>query len=225
MPNTYRPWGPLQWVISQLPGDPWSLLGVLGTEDRCVAALNALNTGLNAKKFFKILDPHMSPASAFDERFVEIQGRLEKEGLLSSDICTVDLLQDIDTIKEELDSFLQQAGHRVIIDITSMPKRWFFPITRFMLQYEDVSTIIFTYTSAEAYEEQLSSDPAALGPLPTFDSPRGADSYDELVVGVGFAPLGLRDIFEADIGKVRYLFPFPPRAPKLFSKLGFPSQP
>jgi hypothetical protein len=99
--------------------------------------------------------------------------------------------------------------------------RWFFPLIRFLMASTTVETVIVTYTSATAYGEQLASDPAALGPLPTFDEPRSSDRYDELVVGVGFAPLGLRELFEADIGKIRYLFPFPPGPPNFFRNWQF----
>jgi hypothetical protein len=102
-----------------------------------------------------------------------------------------------------------------------MPKRWFFPLTRFLLANAAIDTLVVTYASAQKYGKQLSSDPAAPAPLPTFDEPRTSEGYDELVVGVGFAPLGLRDLFEAEIGKIRYLFPFPPGPPNFFRNWQF----
>jgi hypothetical protein len=176
---------------------------------------------LRASRFLKILDPHLSPIAAFNARFDEIQGRLIAGGTNAADIRTVDLLQDIDTMEEELAAFLETSGPRVVLDITSMPKRWFFPLIRFLLASPAVETLIVTYTSAQFYSEQLSSDPAALGPLPTFDEPRLSERYDELVVGVGFAPLGLKDLFETDPGKIRYLFPFPPGPPNFFRNWHF----
>lgn len=194
---------------------------MLGTEDRCTATLTATNSVLHARRFLKILDPHLAPAAAFDARFDEIQGRLVADGTHISDIRAVDLLQDIDTMQDELDLFLANSGSRVILDLTSMPKWWFFPVIRYLLASSAVETLIVTYTSAQHYGEQLSSDPAPLGPLPTFDEPRAKDDYEELVVGVGFAPLGLKDLFEANIGKIRYLFPFPPGPPNFFRNWHF----
>ena len=40
-------------------------------------------------------------------------------------------------------------------------------------------------------------------------------------MGVGFAPLGLKDLFEAEIEKIRYLFPFPPGPPNYFRNWDF----
>lgn len=221
MVSEFRPWGPLDWLLPKLPGGPWGLLGVLGTEDRCTAANTAMHLQLRARRFFKILDPHLSPAAAFGTRFDEIQDRLALAHANAEDIRPVDLLQDVDTMQEELEAFLAVSGPRVVLDITSMPKRWFFPLIRFLMASATVETLLVTYTSAQTYGDQLSSDPAALGPLPTFDEPRTNESYDELVVGVGFAPLGLKDLFEADIGKIRYLFPFPPGPPNFFRNWQF----
>ena len=219
--KTFRPWGPIQWLLPKLPGEKWSLLGVLGTEDRCVATLAALRSNLRISRLLKILDPHMSPLSAFEGRFNTIQARMEENGVSPVDVRSVDLLQDIDTIRDELASFLTASGSRVVLDITSMPKRWFFPLIRFLLESSDVKTLVVTYSSAMRYDDQLSSDPLPLAPIPTFDEPRLLESYDELVVGVGFAPLGLKDLFEADIGKIRYLFPFPPGPPNFFRNWQF----
>lgn len=199
----------------------WGLLGVLGTEDRCTALLTAANPHLKARRFLKIVDPHLAPAAAFEKRFSEIEGRLVAAQTAAADIREVTLLQDIDTMEEEVDAFLASSGSSVILDITSMPKWWFFPIIRLLLAHSSVETLVVTYTSADKYGEQLSSDPAALSPLPTFDGPRTSDRYDELVISVGFAPLGLKDLFEFDIGKIRYLFPFPPGPPNFFRNWHF----
>lgn len=221
MTSVYRPWGPLEWVVRKLPGEPWGLIGVLGIEDRCIATVAALAGDLRARRFLKILDPYLSPPAAFKDRFAEMQGRLLAGGTNVAEIREVELLHDIDTMLDELDLFLVVAGPRVVLDITSMPKRWFFPLVRGLMNNASVKTLVVTYTSAQAYANQLSSDPAAVAPLPTFDEPRVSAHYDELVVGVGFAPLGLKDLFSADISKIRYLFPFPPGPPNFFRNWHF----
>ncbi len=207
--------------MPKLPVQRWALLGVLGTEDRCTAALLEMVQSLAARRFLKIIDPHVAPGGAFDARLKEIEGRLLAAGTAVEDIRTVALLDDVDTMREELDLFLATSGPSIILDITSMPKWWSFPMIRFLLASQLVETLVVTYTSALSYGKQLSSDPKALGRLPTFDEPRGQDRYEELVVGVGFAPLGLKDLFEADVGKIRYLFPFPPGPPNFYRNWHF----
>lgn len=213
MNSGFRPWGPLRWLLPKLPVQRWALMGVLGTEDRCTAILPEMASWLAAQRFLKIIDPHVSPGGIFDTRLREIERRLLAVGTTTDDIRTVDLLDNIDNMREELELFLAISGPSLIVDITSMPKWWFFPTIRFLLANKSVETLVVTYTSAHAYGKLLSSDPKALGRLLTFDDPRQNDRYDELVVGVGFAPLGLKDLFEADVGKIRYLFPFPPGPP------------
>jgi len=218
----YRAWGPLRWLLAKLPpSTAWGLLGVLGTEDRCVATLNELGPTLKGRRFLRIVDPHSSPASAYDDRLDDIQKRILKTRTDAADIRHVNLLQDIDTVIEEVELFLEDNAPNVVLDITSMPKRWFFPLIRFLTESPKVENLIVTYASASHYGEQLSSDLAQLAPLPTFDEPRTDSTYDELIVGVGFAPLGLKDLFEADIGKIRYLFPFPPGPPNFYRNWHF----
>ena len=54
-----------------------------------------------------------------------------------------------------------------------------------------------------------------------WQGPRDSNHYDDLVVGVGFAPLGLKDLFESDFEKIRYLFPFPPGPPNYYRNWNF----
>jgi hypothetical protein len=90
-----------------------------------------------------------------------------------------------------------------------------------LLDYSRVETLIVTYASAQDYGKRLSSDPAPLAPLPTFDEPADHSAYDELIVGIGFAPLSLRELYSAKVGKIRYLFPFPPGPPNFFRNWEF----
>jgi hypothetical protein len=221
MADIFRPWGQLDWVIGKLPGDDWSFLGTLGTEDRCTAAYLALSSHIQDQCFLKILDPHMTPEALFLAKFQEIEQILLEAGVENQDILETNLLQDIDSIAELIDGFRDGSSNRVVLDISSMPKRWFFPILRFLVHDPTVETLIVCYSVAGAYGDQLSSDPLPLGPLPTFDQPRTSKEYDDLIVGVGFAPLGLKDLFEAEIEKIRYLFPFPPGPPNYFRNWDF----
>lgn len=221
MTSQFRPWGQLSWILPKLGPEDWSFLGVLGTEDRCSAAFSSCMGHIDSRRFLKILDPHLSPRSAFDARFEANRQQLMALGCKGEDFRSVDLLQDIDGIEDEISDFLNQCGSRLILDLSSMPKRWFFPILRVILTGSSVQTLIVTYSAAGSYGEQLSSDPAPLAPIPTFDEPRDSEKYDELVIGVGFAPLGLRDLFEVEIGKIRYFFPFPPGPPNFHRNWDF----
>ena len=221
MAENFRPWGQLNWLMGKLPAANWSFLGTLGTEDRCTAAYLQLAPTVGPKRLLKILDPHIAEAALFHQRFKEIQATFEGGGAGAEDIVEANLLQNIDRIAEISEAFRNESDGKIVLDISSMPKRWFFPIMRFLSQDPEVRDLIVCYSVAGKYGDQLSSDPLPLGPLPTFDQPRAEANYDDLVVGVGFAPLGLKDLFEADIEKIRYLFPFPPGPPNYFRNWEF----
>lgn len=163
----------------------------------------------------------MTPEIDFINRFGEIEALLSNAGVRAEEIIEANLIQDLDFVKEVVDALIERTSGNVILDISSMPKRWFFPILRFLMDDEGIKTLLVCYSVASAYSNQLSSDPLPLGPLPTFDKPRESATYNDLIVGVGFAPLGLKDLFEADIEKIRYLFPFPPGPPNYFKNWNF----
>jgi hypothetical protein len=219
LPSGYRPWGQLDWILPRAGVDHWSILGVLGTEERCTASFSSAKDlcTIESTLHLNILDPSTEPQANFAARYDELRERLIRSGCDDGKFPEVPLMADIDTILEHVVAFLKDSTANVILDITSMPKWWFFPTLRFLLSDDRVENLIVTYTSALAYDDQLSSDPAPLAPLPTFDDPPLRVSHDELIVSVGFAPLGLRDLYAGQFGRVRYLFPFPP-GPPFFSR-------
>ena len=221
MAENFRPWGQLKWLIGKLPAGDWSFLGTLGTEDRCTSAFSQLKPVVGRQKLLKVIDPHLSQKAQFHQRFEDVESVFINAGVDAGDIIDANLLENTDRISEISEAFRREANGKVILDISSMPKRWFFPIMRFLAQDPDIDDLIVCYSVASRYGDQLSSDPLPLRPLPTFDKPRADASYDDLVVGVGFAPLGMKDLFEKDIKKIRYLFPFPPGPPNYFRNWEF----
>ena len=201
MAENFRPWGQLKWLIGKLPAGDWSFLGTLGTEDRCTSAFSQLKPVVGRQKLLKVIDPHLSQKAQFHQRFEDVESVFINAGVDAGDIIDANLLENTDRISEISEAFRREANGKVILDISSMPKRWFFPIMRFLAQDPDIDDLIVCYSVASRYGDQLSSDPLPLRPLPTFDKPRADASYDDLVVGVGFAPLGMKDLFEKDIKK------------------------
>lgn len=218
----YRPWGPLDWLLPRLGARDWSLLGVLGTECRGAATLEMMSTlPLARRRFLHIHDPAPTPRAMFEARYAEMKATMQALGAVSGEFRDVELMADIDMIRDELTNFLGAASQHVVLDITSMPKWWFFPLIRMLLDDQRIETLLVTYAIAEKYGKHLSSDPAALAPLPTFSEPPDRRTNQELVVGIGFAPLSLRELYAADAEKIRYLFPFPPGPPNFMRNWEF----
>lgn len=196
-----------------MQNEHWSLFGVVATEDRCTATVNAMQNKLDSKRFIKIIDPHSEGKPRFDKKFEKVEQQLFDICVDSNEIQIVGLLDDIDTIRDQVENFMVKSNPNIVLDITSMPKRWFFPVIRFILAERRVNTLIVTYSAAKSYEDKLSLDPESLQPLPTFGETEIPSCYEELVIAVGYNSLSLRELFEIDILKVRYLFPFPPGPP------------
>lgn len=218
----YRPWGPLGWMLPRLPGRQWSVLGVLATEDRCAASLSILaKLGVLVRRFLLIRDPAPSSPEAFEQRYVEMAARMHAMGLTADEIVGTELLADIDTIRDHVNAFLEVSTPDIVLDITSMPKWWFFPVLRMLLASDCVRSLVVTYASAVNYAESLATDPAPLGPLPTYNEPAEHERYDELIIGIGFAALSLRELYSAEAAKIRYMFPFPPGPPNFLRNWEF----
>ena len=210
----YRPWGPLDWLSRKLSDPVWSILGVSGTEDRC-CSVSHLVTGdrRQTARFLRIVDPAPLNEAEYVARLDQVARDLTGLGASAGDFESVQLLADVDTIREQVTAFVDTSGPNVIVDITSMPKWWFSPSFCYLaLADVRVETLVATYASAEHYGPDLSVNPRPLGPIPTFGgTSKSARIIRNLLLVSGFAPLGLKDLYSEHVERVaRYLFPFPP---------------
>lgn len=211
----YRPWGPFHWVMARLADGEWDLVSVIGTEDRCAAVpRNVAGQSPRSALFLRIEDPEPEDESAYALRLDQIEASINAVCLYPSATERVPLLASIDRISECAERIARESGGRVVIDLTAMPKYWFFPLLRFLLRDERVRDLVATYASATEYAPAISSNPQPLAELPTFESDSSAEAH-ELIVGIGFAPLGLKDLYKPSIRRIRYLFPFPPGPPNV----------
>jgi hypothetical protein len=214
--QVFRPWGELGWVLSGVGPQQWSLLGTLATEERCFAVAEDLG-GLGLPSYFlEILDPEIDETSAAqrEERLRQNRNRLLACGVTEERMVQVPLLASLDAVQESLDAFfLFCSTENVILDISSMPKRWFFPLVRLLVSHANVQNLVVTYTSALEYGTSLAQNPESIRMLPGFAGNGGTD-YESIIVGIGFEPLGLSTLFtDLKPSRIRLLFPFPPGPP------------
>lgn len=216
----FRPWGPLRWLLSKLTATRWDLLGCLATEERALAAWTFLKSHGSIKhvKLLEVHDEHPqdSPHTRFFDG-TERKLREKRDAFLAGGGSVADLetcyLGDIyGRFVDATDEFLKFAGKNVIIDISSLPKRVFFPAIRRVLQSREVRNIIVTYTIPAKYaDDELVEDPQLWTYLPTFAPPDDEPDDKLLIVGLGYEPLGIRHASE---GKgLHLLFPFPSLPP------------
>jgi hypothetical protein len=119
----------------------------------------------------------------------------------------VSLLETEDRVLDIYDEFLDgAAGKKIIIDISSFPKRFFCFAVKYFLSSQFADHIVAVYTSAKSggYGKRLAYEPKPPDYLPGFPFPVNS-SNEMLVMSVGYEQLGMRGLIES------YSEIFPPK--------------
>ena len=211
----YRPWGHIEWLIRRLGTEGWSLLACAGTEERSTAlACHVGRGGLSHARIVAIRDPEPLDEAAQDALLASRKADLRAAAFVAAEIVDVRLLEALDGIHSHVTALADAGARRLIIDLTSLPKRWFFPLMQIVLMDERFVDVIATYTSAEHYAEILSENNGPLRTLPGFFADDGRKDHDSIIVGIGFEPSPLLPMLQGQrAGKIRLIFPFPPGPP------------
>jgi hypothetical protein len=214
----FRPWGELEWLLKKLNTNKWYYVGCLSTEDRCLSCLSILlkNNYVRESLFIEVVDP-----VSLEEKVIKSKIAKNKNKLASIttnfEIETFNLICDDYEIVGIADSIISSGHRSIIFDITSFPKRFFFPILKLLSRNPIISNILVTYTKAESYSSSdLSDDPEPWYPLPLFrpeDFPE--PKYELAFVGTGFMPFSLPKLLKDNHSEIslRLFFPFPPGPP------------
>jgi hypothetical protein len=213
--STYRPWGELKWLLTKLNPNKYSFYGCLSTEERCLESFRHI-TSIDSScknKLIEIIDP----VDTEEHKVNRAKMLLEYNKLTDSgNISTYDLLCPIGEIVRDINDFLKNANGKLILDITSFPKRYFFPLIKVILKSPLIDTLIITYSTPEKYcSSDLSESPMDWNHIPMFASDDPDTKYEMALVGLGFMPLGLSSLLKDKFNELelRLMFPFPPGAP------------
>jgi hypothetical protein len=210
---SYRPWGTLPWLLKHLPSVRWSLLGSLGTEERCLTAWQCLSqTGLLERTYLSaIQDPTSRFQTDAAERVTLRTETFKTGGGSTSDIHGHPLFARSGEIISIGEQFSTGAAH-IVLDMTSLPKRFFFPLIKVLLKSTSVQSLVVTYTMPVRYsDEPLAEDFQEWRALPLFSGSEAVDKPELLIVNVGYLAMGLPDQIEHGSPRmeVKLLFPFP----------------
>src|SRR5687768_9337744 len=131
--SIYRPSGQLRWMLRHIPlAQPWSFVGCLGTEARSLAAWKLLRqcSIVGRQCLVRIADKtsYHSPLTA--QRLAERRVEFVTAGGDESVIRDISLFCPHYEIIQIIDEAVESAQGALVIDITSLPKRFFFPIIR-----------------------------------------------------------------------------------------------
>ncbi len=212
--RSYRPWGDIDWLLRHGPEKKWSFIGCLGTEKRSLAAWRWLkkNKNLCWTRLFRIFDkPSRFRALTFTRLHTQEKEFIDNGGE-PKDIVDHDLMEPHEQIIKDLSHLWKEGNEDVILDVSSLPKRFFFPLLKELVLSRTVSNIIVTYTTPEQYtEEKLSENYADWAHLPSFAGKYDRQPFDIMIVNVGYSPMGLQS--EVDQGNpglpIKLIFPFP----------------
>lgn len=213
------PWGRLQGVNQVFMKDRIiEVLGALSFEERCCAVPSRLFAD---GALIQLLDIE-SPLNAFPTYGKEIEDKIRanREQLEASGVSFRPLKLKLLATEDELLDILKdwnsfhQSNAVVVLDITTMPKRFFCFLLKRLSQQVTCPDIIVTYTEAgrNGYTlEHLSEDPMTCDHLPGFSAPLPPEG-DTLVVSLGYESLSLRSLMEVYNDRkraIKIIVPFP----------------
>jgi hypothetical protein len=209
----YRPWGPVDWALSLSSQKPWHFVGAIGTEERSLTSWEHMkNLGaLRSELFAEIQD--VDSEKYRDRTRNALKARRAQFSHIGGNVALVEKME----LMVELFRVIafgrraETAAASVVLDITSFPKRFFFPILRMLAGSLNVQNLLVTYTSPASYapdDEPLYEDIEPWRVLPGFG---GAGTGEvQWVVSVGFLVESLRKyVGESEDMKLKLLIPFP----------------
>jgi hypothetical protein len=213
------PWGTLAEMRSIFLGHKdFAIVGCLSFEERCLAVPKRLRSG--SCRWVDLLEIR-SPEDAFPDYSTEAEARVEsnrsKLGSIGVEFesSPAYLIATEDEMLHALDGYeSREASETIVLDITSLPKRFFCFFLKRMLLRGAFRNVIATYTvpgSAGYATGHLAEDPMDYDYLPGFAGPlvpRGGT----LVISVGFESLSIRSLLELYADRreaTRIILPFP----------------
>lgn len=215
--GSYRPWGMLSWLLNRITTRKWSLLGSLATGDRSLATWRYLNQNdlLDHLELLQIEDlPSPFWGDESSNRITERRDEFGREGGDLTSISNYHILEPSEIIHDIANRFIGNSKDNIIIDISSLPKRYFFPLIKVVLDKSSSNNILVCYTRPQNHDRQK---PLAIDPQPWINFPHFPQPYPEpqskrLIVGLGYEPLGLPQLIKGEEFRgtdIRLMFPFP----------------
>jgi hypothetical protein len=219
---SFDPWGPIDWLVTvggAAVTENVLCLGSLSFEERSVAVPIFLSQrGAAQIHLLKINDPSSRHTTKIEQEIVARRATLLASGVRFAE-TTCDLLATDEEIAQVFRTAVATARRQptcLWLDISSMPKRYFFLMVKLALLDARVETLITTYTQptpAGYVDAHLAEDPDDLRPLPGYAS---IVDPTTLVIAVGFESLGLPQFLSEYRDKSRRIIvfiPFPPGQP------------
>jgi len=212
---SYNPWGNIDWIIDKLTHiEKWNFLGVVSTEERSLGAWMWLKDKgkLNNFEMWKIkdVDNPPSPFKEFTEKeYLKNEKNYFRNG--GQKLLEFALLESDGNASEFFNLFIKKTEGDLILDISAMPKRWFFPIIRNCIENPKIKNLLVTYTIAKFYSKKQGEESQAWKYFPSFGELPEREKIEKIyIISAGYQPLSLPEwISQYESSKKYILFPFP----------------
>lgn len=208
----YRPWGSIEWALSLSSPKQWHFVGSIGTEERSLCSWTEMHR-LGAVAGDQFAEIHDIDSEKYRDRtqvaLQERRAEFTQGGGNLAMIHSFDLMVELFRIV----AFAQQAemaGQSLVLDISSFPKRFFFPILKVLVNSARVKNLLITYTYPSSYADDapLYENIEFWKALPGFGG--GSSKPDLWIVSVGFLVESLRHyVGDNPHEKMKILIPFP----------------
>ena len=143
----------------------WLLIGAINTQERCLSMVRNQTTtfDLAHAAFLEIVDE----ASDFSDQTAALREahrvsfyKEVKEDL--RELHTYDLLEPLKRLQRLVDQWVE-GEHRknIILDVTCLPERFFFPMLRWLLNSAEVENLIVTCMAPARYTDPTARPPAS----------------------------------------------------------------
>lgn len=210
----YRPSGSLNWALACAPPLKWHFLGSVNSEDRSTQTFQMLSKfgSLTQSRVISIRWP-FSPYQADGQHLTEANLELVARIAPDLELRRRDLLAPVCDFLVDAKDLRSQS---VVLDITSMPKRFYFYYLKSLLADKNIKNLLITYCGGVYGKGPLSENHEDWDVLPSF---RGRlrsveeSARTRLVVNVGFMPGGLQEHLKSDDSEldIFLIIPFPAR--------------
>lgn len=222
--SNFRPWGPTPWLFKKINMPKWSLLGCISTEERSVSSINNLSENVMFNTLIRIRDSDPIDLNEELNQLDKSEGCLIQNTSKTYNVYEDHLKASLDDIENYIELAIRDSPN-LIVDITSFPKRWFFPLIQMCSCDKRVKNLIVNYTVGENYAHTISENPEFIRAIPGFSGIEGREHHDYVFVGVGFHSLSMLSLFGDETAhNIHMLFPFPPGPPGIKKNWQFVEQ-
>ncbi|WP_144113005.1 hypothetical protein [Paraburkholderia sp. BCC1886] len=213
-----RPWGSIGWLLPKIGIEAWHVITSASFEDRCIALVDLMNSNgprIKSSTLYKISNP---PSESWTEAAPVVKANFDSLSASlsaqSTAIIEADLLSQLGSVLS-LDQLNPDGSESVVLDITTLPKRFFLFALKQLVNSAKVQNLVVTYAAAKQYPEAALCEnalpPAA---LQGFGRVQRLRNSPRMFVGVGYTALSIEGLLEkAGNSKLDFLFPFPPASP------------